>query len=167
MQITQATLLDARCVAAVLRAAAARMRVIGREIWQPHEIDDEDIADHVAAGLYHIARRQGLPVGVFRFQLEDPEIWPDIAPGSSSYIHRVAVHPSARGDGTSVLLLERARLLTQRHGRRFLRLECAHDREKLRSFYEAFGFQHHSDRQVGPWHLARYELVVEGELRCL
>ena len=45
-------------------------------------------------------------------------------------------------------------------GRAYLRLDCAHDRIRLREVYERFGFAWHSDRQVGPFHVARYEYPV-------
>jgi hypothetical protein len=33
---------------------------------------------------------------------------------------------------------------------------------KLRAVYERFGFVHHSDRQVGPYFVSRYEYRVTG-----
>ena len=38
-----------------------------------------------------------------------------------------------------------------------LRLDCDADRVSLRAVYERFGFVYHSDRQVGPYYVARYE----------
>jgi hypothetical protein len=45
-------------------------------------------------------------------------------------------------------------------GRSFLRLDCEASRPRLRAIYERFGFVHHSDRQVGPYFVSRYELDV-------
>lgn len=45
-------------------------------------------------------------------------------------------------------------------GRRYVRLDCEASRLRLRAVYERFGFRHHSDRQVGPYFVARYEYVV-------
>ena len=52
----------------------------------------------------------------------------------------------------------RARLL----GRDYLRLDCEASRMRLRTVYETFGFRHHSDRQVGPYFVSRYEYEVGG-----
>ena len=41
-----------------------------------------------------------------------------------------------------------------------LRLDCDSHRLKLRALYERFGFTLHSFRQVGPYHVARYEYRV-------
>jgi hypothetical protein len=49
---------------------------------------------------------------------------------------------------------------TRELGRRFLRLDCEASRPRLRQIYESFGFVHHSDRQVGPYFVSRYECDV-------
>ena len=49
---------------------------------------------------------------------------------------------------------------TVRAGRHFLRLDCEASRPRLRAVYERSGFQHHSDRQVGPSYVSRYQLPL-------
>jgi hypothetical protein len=41
-----------------------------------------------------------------------------------------------------------------------LRLDCEASRPRLRAVYEGFGFRHHSDRQVGPYFVSRYEYAL-------
>jgi len=90
--------------------------------------------------------------------------WSDMAEGDAAYVHRLAVRRAFSGQGVSTALLawsvERTRML----GRRFLRLDTEASRAKLRALYENFGFRHHSDRQVGPYLVARYEIDLS-ELR--
>ena len=57
----------------------------------------------------------------------------------------------------STALLEWAVREARRLGRRALRLDCEASRASLRAVYERFGFRYHSDRHVGPYHVARYE----------
>jgi hypothetical protein len=45
-------------------------------------------------------------------------------------------------------------------GRSYLRLDCEADRKPLRAIYERFGFRLHSYRDVGPYHLSRYEYLI-------
>jgi len=52
--------------------------------------------------------------------------------------------------------VDRARAL----GRTHVRLDCEASRPRLRAVYERFGFHHHSDRQVGPYFVSRYEFVI-------
>ena len=85
---------------------------------------------------------------------------PDVPQTESAFVHRLAVRRRFAGGGISSALLdwavERARLL----GRDYLRLDCEASRPRLRAFYERFGFRHHSDREVGPYYVSRYEYKV-------
>jgi hypothetical protein len=45
-------------------------------------------------------------------------------------------------------------------GRLYLRLDCEADRQELRAIYERFGFRLHSYRDVGSYHLSRYEYAI-------
>jgi hypothetical protein len=46
-------------------------------------------------------------------------------------------------------------------GRSYLRLDCEADRKALRTIYEQLGFRLHSHRDVGPYHLSRYEYIIQ------
>ena len=64
------------------------------------------------------------------------------------------------GRGVSAALLEWAVNRAVALGRSFLRLDCEADRKPLRAIYERFGFRLHSYRDVGPYHLSRYEYMI-------
>jgi ribosomal protein S18 acetylase RimI-like enzyme len=93
-------------------------------------------------------------------QLSDREFWPEIPDGESVFLHQLAVRPSYRRSGISDAIVAHSAELTQRLGRRFLRLDCAVDRVKLRLLYERLGFRRHSDIVAGEWHVARFEMEV-------
>ena len=79
-----------------------------------------------------------------------------------SWHDRCEFHRRFAGRGISSALLswavERARSL--RKG--YLRLDCEASRPKLCAVYESFGFLHHSDRQVGPYFVSRYQYIITG-----
>ena len=105
---------------------------------------------------------RGEVAGVVKFQREDREFWPDVPRSESAFLHRPAVSRRFAGSEISSAMLnwavERALLLR----RDYLRLDCEASRPKLRAVYERFGFVHHSDRQVGPYFVSRYEYRVTG-----
>ena len=111
-------------------------------------------------GIYYLAECENESAGVVRFQMEDPELWPDVPENSSAFLHRLAVRRRFAGQGVSTAILNWAVRRTRELGRGHLRLDCEAARPKLRAVYERFGFRHHSDRQVGPYFVARYELDV-------
>ena len=83
-----------------------------------------------------------------------------IATDVAAFVHRLAVRRACAGGQLSALLLRWAAQRAMSLGRRFLRLDCEASRPRLRSVYERCGFQHHSDRQVGPYFVSRYELPL-------
>lgn len=166
MNIDQATAHDLDAVVFTLQEAAQWLQGNGRPLWSPADYSAERIGRDIAAGAYWIARSGPGPgaavAGVMRLDPEDPHYWPEIAPGSSLYLHKLAVRRAWAGQGVSTALLRCARERTQTLQRPWLRLDCVADRQGLRSLYEGFGFLLHSEVSKGNWALARYEMAVAG-----
>jgi GNAT superfamily N-acetyltransferase len=131
-------------------------------MWREDELVPSRIAADVDAGLFFIAECDSEAAGVVKFQLDDQQFWADVTRGDSAFVHRLAVRRRFARRGISSALLswavERARSLRKD----YLRLDCEVSRPKLRAVYERFGFVHHSDRQVGPYFVSRYEYRVTG-----
>ncbi len=155
--IRQAERADVESVSEILTEAAAWLQELGDQLWTLDELLPEQILDDVCEGLYFLAERDGLAVGTLRYQLEDELYWPDVPPDESAFVHRVAVRRQYAGGKISTELLQWAVARTAALGRQYLRLDCEAARPKLREVYERFGFRYHSDRQVGPHYVARYE----------
>ena len=159
IEVRQAESGDVEVVAAILIEAAQWLENRGMGMWCANELTPERISKDVTDGLFYMAHA-GQPVGTIKFQLADLEFWPDVPEGDSAFVHRLAVRRTFAGQGVSTELLTWAVKRTAAIGRRFLRLDCEASRPRLRAVYERFGFRHHSDRQVGPYFVARYELDV-------
>jgi GNAT superfamily N-acetyltransferase len=129
-------------------------------MWRDEELVSSRIAAEVDAGLFFIAECNGEAAGVVKFQLEDRQFWPDVPENESAFVHRLAVRRRFAGGEISSALLSWAVERTHSLHRNYLRLDCEASRPKLRAVYERFGFVHHSDRQVGPYYVSRYEYRV-------
>jgi len=158
--VKQATLADLVTVSSILKEAADWLRMTGRGMWRDDELDPDRIHQDVAAGLFNLAHYDGEPAGTIKFQLEDARFWPDFPKNDAAYVHRIAVRRQFAGKGVSSRMLEWAVSHTAALGRSYLRLDCEADRRELRTIYERFGFRLHSYRDVGPYHLSRYEYVI-------
>lgn len=158
--IRPATSSDTTTISSILTEAARWLEQGGQVMWRDSELFPERIATDVAEGLFFLAEQDGVPAGTVKFQLEDPLFWPDQPMGEAAYVHRLAVRREVAGRGVSTALLSWAAERTRSLNRRYLRLDCEASRPKLRAIYERFGFRHHSDRQVGPYFVARYEMTV-------
>ncbi len=165
MQITvrQATPQEVELVAEILNEAAGWLEERGIPLWPREEISATRIAGAVVVGEFLLAEKDGETAGTIKFQLEDPEIWPDVPVGESAFIHRLAVRRRFAGQGVSTALLKWSVECAASLKKRYLRMDCVADRPRLRAIYERFGFQFHSERQIGPHLVARYELDVSAE----
>ena len=129
-------------------------------LWGEDEVSPQVLRPDIQSGLFYIAFCNDAAAGVVKFQTEDFLFWSDIAHQDSAFIHRLAVRRSFAGESISTTLMRWAVEHSRKLGKRYLRLDCAADRPRLRSVYERFGFRHHSDRQVGSYFVARYEYEV-------
>ena len=155
-----ATASDVAGIHRLLLDAESWLAERGIPMWLPVELLIDPIRNDVAAGMHLVAEIDGELAGTLRFQLEDALFWPDLPPGGSAFVHRLAVDRRFAGQGVSTALLGWAVNRARELDREFLRLDCDAARPRLRAFYERFGFRHHSDRQVGPYFVARYEMRV-------
>jgi GNAT superfamily N-acetyltransferase len=161
VSIRQARAADAPDIVETLREAALWLEQRGIPMWAEGEIMPErvvaDVSASVDSGTFFLAECPGEIAGVFKFQLEDERFWPDVPRGEAAYVHRLAVRRRFAGGAVSTGMLQWAVERARGLGRRFLRLDCEASRPRLRAMYERFGFRHHSDRQVGPYYVSRYE----------
>ena len=158
--IRQARADEAGIVADILAEAAAWLETRGVPMWKLDELSPDQVAVDVASGLVFIAWCGRDPAGTIKFQLEDALFWPDVQVGQAAYVHRVAVRRRYAGGMVSNAMLQWAVQRARELGRPYLRLDCEAARLQLRAVYERFGFRFHSERQVGPYHVARYEYPV-------
>jgi GNAT superfamily N-acetyltransferase len=162
IEVRRATATDATAVAAILAEVDAWVAQLGTPMWERGEVDRDRVVAEVVSGLFALAWWDGEAAGTVKFQLEDPEFWPDRPGDNAAYIHRLAVRRKFAGGMVSTALMQWAVDRARSLRREVLRLDCDADRTRLRRVYERFGFRYHSDRQVGPYFVARYEYLVVG-----
>lgn len=159
IEIRQAKQEDAATVSAILNEAATYLESIHQPLWKLSDWAVEIILPDVVSGMYYLASMEKASVGVFKYQLEDKMFWPEITDDRSAFVHRVAIIRTVAGKGVSAMMLNWAKNHTRNLGRDYLRLDCA-ARQKLCAVYEKTGFIKHSEKQVGRFHVVRYECDV-------
>lgn len=160
LQLRSGTADDVESISAVLIEAAEWLNASGRSLWDVKDLSPDKLIDDVRSGSYLVGAVNGRVVGTIRFQLSDPIFWPDVSDGEAAYVHKLAVARTLQKSGLSLELLRFAAQRASEIGRPLLRLDCVADRTRLRYFYEQAGFYHHSDRQCGPYFVARYQMQV-------
>jgi GNAT superfamily N-acetyltransferase len=160
ISIRQAEAFEAEIVSSVLVEAVRWMNESNRTLWTHSEVSVDRIAADVERGLYFLAFADSEAVGAVRFQSSDPDFWPEALEGEAAYIHRLAVRRSHAGGMLSRQIMGWAASKALEQDCKYLRLDTESTREQLRGVYERFGFEFHSYRQVGPYHVARYQLPL-------
>ena len=157
--IRQALPTETRLISDVLLEAAHWLQAIGQPLWKDTDLRPDRLLADVKAGLYYLACVDGEAAGVFKMQDEDAVFWPDVPPGESIFIHRIAIRRKFAGGQVTTAMVDYAKQTTAAMGKRFLLLDCA-SRPKLCRTYESQGFLKHSERQVGPYLVTRYQFEI-------
>ncbi|MFC6617195.1 GNAT family N-acetyltransferase [Deinococcus radiophilus] len=152
---------DPQAAAKVLRATAQSVMQRGHpELWPPETLTVDALAQDYPADGWEVLWRGEDPVGCFVLMDPDPVFWTEKPPGEAMYLHKLAVHPSAQGQGLNRVLLERAEELTRAAHRRWLRLDTDVTRPGLQAIYDGFGFQTVDRKAVMGFEVFRYEKEV-------
>lgn len=152
---------ESALVSSILVEAATWIAERGAPLWPIDQLSASAIAVDVAAERHVLAFIDTEVVGTARLTRDDPECWPDAAPGVALYVHRVAIRRAWAGRGISSMVLDWCARQAQDLGCEHLRLDCDARRPKLRGLYEGLGFRFHSERSVGAHTVARYERAVQ------
>ena len=127
----------------LLKDAAEWLRRKGVAYWQnwhdPPARHRKWIRDGFDRGEFFFAEDEGAVVGMFRLQDADPMFWGDDGE-AALYIHSLTTKRSLAGKGLGRELLMRIEEKAKEKSRKFLRLDCGAEIEKLCAYYEAFGF---------------------------
>ena len=87
IEIRRASSADVDTVSSILLEAANWLQERGMPMWRANELLSERIAEDVAQGLFFLGEHTGEPAGTIKFQLSDPEFWPDVPEDASAFIH--------------------------------------------------------------------------------
>ena len=71
--------------------------------------------------------------------LQSDDRWPDRADSPAYYVHNLITDPAVSGAGREILA--EAEKLAIRHGKHFMRLDCAVDNVFLNTYYGAMGYE--------------------------
>ncbi|GGJ02658.1 GNAT family N-acetyltransferase [Alicyclobacillus cellulosilyticus] len=130
--------LDTFC--AILSEAAAWLAQAGMPMWTAEQVSPAGVwAEYHDAELF-LGFVDGVAAATIIVQEEDPVFWPEAAPGTSLFVHKLSVRRAYAKQGVSQAMLAWAGEEAIRRGKAYLRLDCAAERSKLRTFYESLGF---------------------------
>jgi GNAT superfamily N-acetyltransferase len=141
----------------ILTEAAQWLIDRGTPMWQPHDLVPERILGQVDDGSLHLGSVGGEPVATIALMWIDRVFWRDEPEGDSAFVHRLAVRRHVAGTGVAAALLGWAEGRAREEGRAWLRLDCSSNHPGLWRYYEAAGFERHSEGAFGKIRFLRYQ----------
>jgi GNAT superfamily N-acetyltransferase len=138
--VRRAVLAEVHDAVAIIREAATWAAARGIDVWAPLEIREEAFEASARKAELLIGFADTTPAATMLLQTEDPVYWPNEAPASALYLHKVAVRRSFAGQGWLARLIDFAVVEANSAGIPRLRLDTIL-RPKLRSMYEQHGFR--------------------------
>lgn len=123
----------------ILKEAAAWALSRGIVVWRTDELREQDFREAALLGELVMGFNDGQAIATMLLQSSDPIYWPEIAPNTSLFLHKIAVRRAHAGRGWLGRLVEFADQNARRRDIRWLRLDTLHG-PPLRHLYEQHGF---------------------------
>ena len=137
--VRRVSVAGARDAVAILREAAAWAAARGVDVWTAQELRDEDFERAAEARELVIGYADATAAATMLLQTADPIYWPEAAPDSAIYLHKIAVRRAFAGRRWLSRLIEFAAADAKEKGIALLRLDTL-SRPELQSLYERHGF---------------------------
>ena len=137
--VRRAGIAESGAALALLLEAAAWAAAHGIDVWRPADLREDDFAAAARARELILGHADDKPAATMLLQFSDSVYWPEAAPGSALYIHKVAIRRAYAGQGWLARLLAFASDDARERGVPRLRLDTILH-PKLQSMYERHGF---------------------------
>ncbi|MGZ7441588.1 GNAT family N-acetyltransferase [Paenibacillus sp. TH7-28] len=139
--VTLASPADLETVRLMLVEAANWMQTGGVKQWAPEQFTPDLIRSYYDEREIYLLIREGEPAAMFTLQDSDPDYWGALNIPGYSYLHRLTVRQSCRGQGLGGEMLHWAAKRSKALGRAGLRLDCWNQNVKLNRLYQELGFR--------------------------
>lgn len=123
----------------ILHEAAAWAEARGMGIWASHELREQDFRIAADAGELVLGYEGSVPVATMLLQTSDDLYWPEAAPNSALYVHKLAIRRLVAGRGWLTRLIDFAVHEAQVRRVHLLRLDTV-PRPVMQAMYERHGF---------------------------
>ena len=150
---------DLPLVIDILAEAAAWLQSKGVDQW-PSPIPDhwqQRMAAKIEQGQIYTVGINKNRFGIVGLAWQDA-YWPD--DGQAGYVHRMAVRSDVHGQQLGGMILFWAQMQVKKHGRQFVRLDCAAGNGRLRQYYEDMGFLYRGQLEDHDYSAGLYEKDV-------
>jgi GNAT superfamily N-acetyltransferase len=108
-------------------------------VWKPGGFSRQAFLEQISLGEVHIGLVDEKPVGTLTLQWADLTFCAERQP-DAGYVHKLAVRPAYTRQSIGLEMLKWAEASARKAGKRFLRLNCLAEDQKIRDYYDRAGF---------------------------
>ena len=138
--VRRVTVAGAHDALMIIREAASWAAARGIDVWAAHELRKEAFEEAARKSELVIGYADATPAATMLLQPEDLLYWPEEAPASALYLHKIAIRRAFAGQSWLSRLIDFAIEDATANGIPRLRLDTIF-RPKLQSIYEHHGFR--------------------------
>lgn len=141
MTIRKAVEADAPAILTLLQSVALWLETDGPgKLWPASSFNLAEIAARAERSEIVVLTSGPDIAACMYIEDSDAAFWPEALPGEALYLHKLAVDRAFAGQGLARRLIDWAAQHAARHGRKYLRLDCA-PRPRLVQVYRDAGFE--------------------------
>jgi ribosomal protein S18 acetylase RimI-like enzyme len=130
---------EAPIVASILTDATQHKINHGDNVWGSDGWTEKEVLDYLKESEMFVFKIGNRLAGTVSIQWSDERNWGEQSP-DAVYIHRLAVTSDLHGQNIGAQIIDWVEIKAAAQRRKFLRLDCPEDNEKLCSYYEGLGF---------------------------
>ena len=142
----------------IMREAAQWLIGIGKPLWEINDLNVDSFSN--PPDEFYVMWNENESVASMILSFEDKFIWPNIAPNTSGFIHKLSVKRKYAGKGYSKTMVEHAKMICINKGINYLRLDCDPHREGLLKLYNTCGFSLVETKQLNTAKLGLIDLAM-------
>jgi ribosomal protein S18 acetylase RimI-like enzyme len=150
---------DVALILSMLDEASDWLARKGFAQWQTGTFNEARIARGINAGEVFLARLDGEVVGTMTVSWSSPITWGDVS-NEAGYVSRLTVKRSAAGKNIGRRMLEWAEEQARGKERKYMRLDCGHDNDRLLAYYEKAGYRRVGHANIGEWTACLFEKAL-------
>ena len=144
----------------LLKNAALWLKDKGIDYWQnwisPTDLSLEWIKEGIFLNQFYFVQNNSGVIGMFRLQWSDEKFW-GVQDNNAGYIHSLTIDTNYHGQGLGQQILSMIEDICKSNDKKYIRLDCGVDVDRLCTYYEDYGFISVRDVTVTMYQLRLYE----------
>ncbi|WP_421242971.1 GNAT family N-acetyltransferase [Aeromonas enteropelogenes] len=145
-----------------LKQTVERCSKNGFPLWNHEQVIVSALKRAYSLESLYLLRHESQFVGCVFISADRDAFWEDMDTHGSLFFHKLAIGDDYHSKGLGLLALAQILLFAQSLGCMWLRCDCHGARERLRAFYEQFGFEFVDRQEMFGFDVARYQMPVNG-----